>query len=149
MQSRSSVEASRANAVEVSPEALEAHRIFAGTPRYGTDIRNTDAAKDLPQETSQTHALSFNKGCYLGQEIVERIHSRGQVHRTFTAFTLTGELPTLPTPLEANGKSAGELTSAVQIGDALYALGYARREALDTHATITYAGGTATPRSIK
>jgi folate-binding protein YgfZ len=135
--------------LELSPEALEAYRILSGTPRYGIDIRNTDTHKDLPQETAQTHALNFNKGCYVGQEIVERIHSRGNVHRIFTPFTLTGELPTLPTPLEANGKPAGELTSAVQIGDTIYALGYARREALDTHATLTYAGGTATPRKIQ
>jgi folate-binding protein YgfZ len=124
-------------------ETLEAFRIYSGTPKFGTDIRD----RDLPQETGQTHALHFAKGCYLGQEIVERIRSRGQVHRTFTRFTLTGSLPTeLPAPLEANAKPAGELTSAAQIGDTLYALGYARREALDTHATLTYPGGTAAPR---
>ena len=111
--------------------------------RYGTDIRNTESAKDLPQETGQTHALHFAKGCYLGQEIVERIRSRGQVHRQFTQFKLTGSLPTLPAPLEANSKPAGELTSAAAIGDTIYALGYARREALDTHQPLTYPGGTA------
>jgi folate-binding protein YgfZ len=131
---------------EATTEALEAHRIHAGTPRYGTDIRNTDAAKDLPQETAQTHALHFSKGCYLGQEIVERIHSRGNVHRTFAKFTLTGTLPTLPTPLESNGKSVGELTSAANVGDTILALGYARREALDTHQPLTYSGGTAAQR---
>jgi folate-binding protein YgfZ len=124
---------------ELSPEALKAHRILTTTPRYGQDIRD----RDLPQETAQTHALHFAKGCYLGQEIVERIRSRGQVHRTFTQFRLTGTLPELPAPLEANGKPAGELTSAIQIGDDLIALGYARREALDTHQTLTYPGGTA------
>jgi folate-binding protein YgfZ len=132
-------------AVELSPEAIEAHRILSGTPKYGTDIRNTETAKDLPQETAQTHALNFNKGCYLGQEIVERIHSRGQVHRTFTQFTLEGTLPAVPTPLQANGKSAGELTSVAQIGDTFVALGYARREALDTNQTLTYSGGIAKP----
>jgi folate-binding protein YgfZ len=137
-------------ALEVSLETLEAFRIYSGTPRYGIDIRNTETAKDLPQETAQTHALNFNKGCYLGQEIVERIHARGQVHRTFTRFTLTGTLPTeLPAPLEANSKPAGEITSVAQIGDTIYALGYARREALDTHATLTYPGGTATPLNPK
>jgi folate-binding protein YgfZ len=137
-------------AQELSPETLEAFRIYSGTPRYGIDIRNTETAKDLPQETAQTHALNFNKGCYLGQEIVERIHARGQVHRTFTRFTLTGTLPTeLPAPLEANSKPAGEITSVAQIGDTIYALGYARREALDTHATLTYPGGTATPLNPK
>jgi folate-binding protein YgfZ len=131
--------------VLLSPETIEAHRILSGTPKYGTDIRNTETAKDLPQETAQAHALNFNKGCYLGQEIVERIHSRGQVHRTFTRFTLEGTLPAVPTPLEANGKSAGELTSVAQIGDTLVALGYARREALETHQPLTYSGGTAKP----
>lgn len=133
---------------EASPDALEAERIFSAVPQYGTDIRNTDAAKDLPQETNQPHALHFNKGCYLGQEIVERIRSRGQVHRLFTAFELTGELPSeLPASLESEGKAAGELTSATQIGDKLYALGYARREFLELKKPITYAGGSATPRS--
>jgi folate-binding protein YgfZ len=133
------------NAKLVSPEALEAHRILTSTPKYGQDIRNTETHKDLPQETAQTHALHFAKGCYLGQEIVERIRSRGQVHRTFTQFRLTGTLPELPAPLEANGKPTGELTSAIQIGDDLIALGYARREALETHQSLIYPGGTALP----
>jgi folate-binding protein YgfZ len=132
---------------ETTPEAQEALRILSATPKFGVDI--TD--KYLPQETAQTHALNFNKGCYLGQEIVERIHSRGQVHRTFTAFVLTGSLPTLPAPLTAAAlstgdpaKPAGELTSAMQIGDTLHALGYLRREFATAH--LTYPGGSATPK---
>ncbi len=133
----------------ISWMALEAHRILTATPKYDVDIRNTETHKDLPQETAQTHALHFNKGCYLGQEIVERIRSRGQVHRTFTAFTLTGELPSLPAPLEAaiagQTRPAGELTSAMRIGDTIHALGYLRRE-FATH-PLTYPGGTATPKN--
>ena len=135
-------------AVDVSSEAIEAHRILSGTPKYGIDIRNTDTAKDLPQETNQTHALHFNKGCYLGQEIVERIRSRGQVHRVFTQFTLTGSVPTsLPAPLEATlagqPRPAGDITSAMQIGDTIHALGYLRREFAT--APLTYPGGTVAP----
>lgn len=135
---------------EVSAHTLEQLRLLEGKPLFGQDIRNTETARDLPQETSQTHALHFSKGCYLGQEIVERIHSRGQVHRQFLAFRLNGDLPaTLPAPLEAAGKPAGELTSAglVQLpeGPILVALGYARREALDSRQTFSYAGGTAHP----
>lgn len=129
---------------EVSAETLEHLRLLEGAPRYATDIRD----RDLPQETNQPQALHFNKGCYLGQEIVERIRSRGQVHRLFTKFELTGSLPgELPAPLESNGKPAGELTSAAQVGDKLLALGYARREFLDTHQPLTYSGGSAIPRS--
>jgi folate-binding protein YgfZ len=138
-----------AGAIDLSDEAQEAYRILSGTPRYGTDIRNSDTAKDLPQETAQTHALHFAKGCYLGQEIVERIRSRGQVHRTFTRFTLTGEMPSLPAQLTANDKPAGDITSVVLIGDTIHALGYIRRELLETHAPITYPGGTATPSASR
>ena len=134
------------SALPISPETLEAHRILSATPKYGQDIRNTETNKDLPQETAQTHALHFAKGCYLGQEIVERIRSRGQVHRTFTQFTLTGSLPTLPAPIEAAGKPVGELTSAADVpGHGLIALGYLRREAFTQ--PLTYPGGTAIPRT--
>jgi len=133
---------------EISTEALEVLRLLEGRPLYGRDITE----KYLPQETNQPQALHFNKGCYLGQEIVERIRSRGQVHRLLTPLTLTGNLPTdFPTPLEADGKPVGEITSAALVplpgGDQLLALGYVRREALDTHATLTYPGGTAAPRT--
>ncbi len=57
-----------------------------GVPLYGVDIRE----RDLPQETEQMRALNFNKGCYVGQEIVERIRSRGNVHRKFTGFLVEG-----------------------------------------------------------
>ncbi len=139
-------------AVSLSTDILEQLRILEARPRYGTDIRNTETAKDLPQETAQTHALHFAKGCYLGQEIVERIRSRGQVHRQFTPFRLEGAVPptTFPIPLEANGKPAGELTSAIPLptteGPLWLALGYARRELLETHTPLTYPGGTAHPR---
>jgi folate-binding protein YgfZ len=65
---------------------LEAFRIAEGIPAYGIDM----AERDLPQETSQMRALHFNKGCYLGQEIVERIRSRGNVHRHLRPLELTG-----------------------------------------------------------
>ncbi len=144
------VELNDSEAVPVSSRALEHLRLLEGTPLYGQDIRNSETARDLPQETSQTQALHYSKGCYLGQEIVERIHSRGQVHRQFMAFRLTGELPeTLPAALEAAGKPAGEITSAAVVplaeGPTLVALGYARREALDTGQTLSYSGGIALP----
>jgi folate-binding protein YgfZ len=128
------------NLQEASSQTLEDLRILEATPRFGTDIRD----RDLPQETAQTHALHFAKGCYLGQEIVERIRSRGQVHRTFAQFELSGSLPTLPATLEANGKPAGELTSATNLGDRILALGYIRREFLG--ANLTYPNGTAVTR---
>ena len=130
-----------AGAIPIDAAALEQLRILEGTPRYGADIRD----KELPQETNQSRALHFNKGCYLGQEIVERIHSRGNVHRTFSAFRLQGSLPAAGTLLEADGKQVGELTSVSAIGATQLALGYIRREALDRSLQITYPGGAAIP----
>jgi folate-binding protein YgfZ len=139
-----------ANAIPCDPQSFEALRILEGTPLYGIDIRNSEKARELPQETAQTRALHFNKGCYLGQEIVERIRSRGNVHRTFAAFRLEGQLPAAGTPLEADAKSVGELTSVAAITlpndtPIQLALGYIRREALDRNLPLHYPGGTATP----
>lgn len=118
-----------AGAKMVGPEALELLRIASGTPRYGQDIRE----RDLPQETEQARALNFSKGCYIGQEIVERIRSRGAVHRKFTGFDVQGELPAPGAKVTADGKEIGEITSAASLpleGSARpVALGYIRREA--------------------
>src|SRR5262249_57748271 len=73
-----------AGATPVGFEALELWRIAKGVPRYGQDITE----RYLPQETEQTQALHFSKGCYVGQEIVERIRSRGQVHRGLAGFAI-------------------------------------------------------------
>jgi folate-binding protein YgfZ len=127
--------------------ALQSLRILEGTPLYGTDI--TD--RYLPQETNQARALNFNKGCYLGQEIVERIRSRATVHRTLRQFELIGTVPQPGTELRAEGddKPIGEITSAAHFAlpgfPRTLALGFIRNEALERKASITYAGGTATP----
>ncbi|HJW98682.1 MAG TPA: hypothetical protein VJ453_00885 [Terriglobales bacterium] len=137
-----------AGAAPVGSEALEKFRVMIGFPKYGTDIRD----RDLPQETEQDHALNFTKGCYIGQEIVERIRSRGTVHRTFHGFVLEGELPGRGAKLEADGKEVGELTSVNRIptnnGDRPVGLGYIRREALERGAKITYSGGEAKPAEV-
>jgi folate-binding protein YgfZ len=118
-----------AGATPAGAEALELRRIGFGIPRFGIDI----SERDLPQETGQTRALNFTKGCYLGQEIVERIRSRGAVHRMFTALAVEGALPEAATPILADEKEAGEITSSAILplagGDRAVALGYLRREA--------------------
>jgi folate-binding protein YgfZ len=115
----------------VSLDALELLRIASGIPQYGRDIRE----RDLPQETDQQRALHFSKGCYVGQEIVERIRSRGAVHRKFTGFYVEGDLPGAGTKIQldgSDGKEVGEITSVATVpaGDVTrqIALGYIRRE---------------------
>jgi len=120
-----------AGATSVGADALELRRISFGVPKFGVDIRE----RDLPQETGQTRALNFIKGCYLGQEIVERIRSRGAVHRQFTAFAVEGPLPDPASTIVADEKEVGEITSSailpVPKGDRPVALGYLRREAIE------------------
>jgi folate-binding protein YgfZ len=120
----------KAGARPVGAETLELQRIVAGVPRYGVDIRE----RDLPQETEQQRALNFNKGCYIGQEIVERIRSRGAVHRKFSGFVID-EAVQIPAGAKiiVGEKEVGEITGAasLQVADAHWtvALGYIRREA--------------------
>jgi folate-binding protein YgfZ len=112
----------------VGTSALEWLRIAAGIPRYSQDIHE----RDLPQETEQQRALHFSKGCYIGQEIVERIRSRGNVHRKFTGFEVHGPVPQSGAKVQAEDREVGEITSAAMLpapgGDYSVALGYARRE---------------------
>src|SRR5207253_11141506 len=93
----------KTGAKPVGTAAVEVLRIASGIPRYGQDIRE----KDLAQETGQQRALHFTKGCYIGQEIVERIRSRANVHRSFTGFEIRGPLPATGSKIQANGKNVG------------------------------------------
>ena len=118
----------KAGAAPVGTHAIELLRIASGVPQYGKDIRE----RDLPQETEQAQALHFSKGCYVGQEIVERIRSRGAVHRRFTGFSIEGELPSPGSKVFMQGKDIGEITSVAALpvaqGEFRAALGYIRRE---------------------
>jgi folate-binding protein YgfZ len=124
----------KAGARPAGAAALELLRIAAGIPRYGQDLRE----RDLPQESGQDRALHFAKGCYVGQEIVERIRSRGAVHRQFAGFEMEAGVAAAPVPspgtkIQSDGKDVGEITSAALLpapdGDRRVALGYIRREA--------------------
>lgn len=122
-----------AGASPVGFEALELWRVARGVPRYGQDI----SERYLPQETEQMQALHFSKGCYVGQEIVERIRSRGQVHRGFAGFAVADPNAEITpgTKVQREGKDVGEITSVATLPSTngtpsrKLALGYIRREA--------------------
>jgi folate-binding protein YgfZ len=111
-------------AVPATEADAEIARIHNFLPRFGFDI--SDAT--LPQETQMTHALHFQKGCYLGQEIVERIRSRGHVNRQLMGFRLEGHaVPAPGTVINAGGKEAGEVTSAAEAPEGrVFGLAYIR-----------------------
>ncbi len=134
-------------ATPVGSDAFELQRIALGIPSYGQDIRE----RDLPQETEQSRALNFNKGCYVGQEIVERIRSRGNVHRKFTGFVIDGDATSIApgAKIAVAGKEVGEVTSIASLpianGDQTVALGYIRREVSAPGKEVEIAG---TPAKI-
>jgi len=133
-----------AGATPVGSAAVDAFRIAEGIPAFGIDM----VERDLPQETSQMRALHFSKGCYLGQEIVERIRSRGNVHRHLRQLELTGSVPAGGTELTAEGDViAGHITSAAEMklasGSRVFALGMLKGEAEARNLPLAYAGGTA------
>jgi folate-binding protein YgfZ len=120
---------------KAAPEEARVVRLENGVPRYGEDI--TD--RYLVQETQALHAVHFSKGCYLGQEIVERVRSRGQVHRLLSPVQLEGTVPPpAGTKLAAGGNPVAEITSAAYSPalQKVVALAYVRAEALQSKAPL-------------
>lgn len=113
-----------AGAIAATPEDAESVRIENFVPKYGCEITE----HTLPQETQQMHALHFQKGCYLGQEIVERIRSRGHVNRQLMGFRVEfgSNAPPPGTKLMLEGKPAGEVTSSTRSNGAVFGLAYVR-----------------------
>ncbi|MGC2108238.1 MAG: glycine cleavage T C-terminal barrel domain-containing protein [Candidatus Korobacteraceae bacterium] len=137
-----------AGAKPAGSDALEMYRIARGVPRYGVDLRE----RDLPQETGQVHALNFSKGCYIGQEIVERIRARGNVHRAFLGFEMEGDPPQPGSKIRADDKDVGEITSAARVpfpsGKRTLALGYLRREVASPGGTVQVGDHRATVQTL-
>jgi folate-binding protein YgfZ len=154
-----------AGVVRSSEEAFRIVRLENGRPRYGEEI----SERYLAQETNQSRALHFQKGCYLGQEIVERVRSRGQVHRVLVDVHVEATEPPEagtklqtraeaergaadPEPVETASSRAGESIasepSAGEIASAAFspalgkvaALAYVRVEHARPGATLYLAG---------
>lgn len=121
------------------PKEARIVRLENGVPRYGEEITE----RYLVQETRASHAVHTNKGCYLGQEIVERVRSRGQVHRLLMPVRIEGtEAPAPGTKLRAGDKDVAEIASAVHSPalHAVAALAYVRTEAAEGRPEMAVAG---------
>ena len=90
-------------------QAADRVRIEAGIPWFGRDFDEAN----LPQETGEDEAVSYRKGCYLGQEVVARLHFRGQVSKVLCGLEFAvDETPEVGTALALEDRRAGTLTSA-------------------------------------
>ena len=125
-------------------QAFETARLEAGIPRFGVDMDETN----LPLECGiENRAVSYHKGCYIGQEVINRIHSIGHINKELRGLRLADDLPVLPQrgdKLFREGKEIGYITSTVK--SPLFgtiALGYVRCEAnqIGTELTLRMAMG--------
>ena len=97
-------------AVPAVEDSWEAVRVRQGIPRFGVDF----GPRNIPHETQQLHAVSFTKGCYTGQEIVERVRSQGRVRRLLVGVELdSADVPDDLT-VRFDGTEVGVLTSPTQ-----------------------------------
>ncbi len=95
--------------VAVGFETLETLRIEAGVPRFGTELSD----ERIPLEAGLDHAISFNKGCYLGQEIIARLDTRGTPARLLRTLVFDGgAAPAVGAEVEVDGRSVGEVVSS-------------------------------------
>jgi len=129
--------------VEIDRETFDTLRIEAGTPEFGRDLTE----KNLPQELGRDdRAISFVKGCYLGQETVARIDALGHVNQMLRGFRLNSQEGRLAPGdvLRSDGKQVGHLTStAFSPGwNTWLALGYLRESAKSLQVPITVVNAT-------
>lgn len=121
----------------LSGAEMEARRISAGIPAVPLDI----GPGDLPQEGGlETGAVSFNKGCYLGQEVMARLQSMGTPRRRLFRVTGQGPIPPVGTPLQQDGRVIGEMRSAVATTSGFIGLAMLQLALLKTGQPLTAAG---------
>ncbi|HVY71101.1 MAG TPA: glycine cleavage T C-terminal barrel domain-containing protein [Verrucomicrobiae bacterium] len=123
-------------------EAFEIARIEAGRPRFGADMDESNLA---PETGIESRAISYSKGCYIGQEVIARVRTYGQVAKALRGLRFAGELAVMPKTgdrLFAGDKEVGYLTSVTKSPalDAVIALGYVRREASEIGAEVAIQG---------
>jgi folate-binding protein YgfZ len=124
--------------------ALSAQRLSQGVPWFGYDF----GEKQIPHEAGlQDSHISYTKGCYTGQEIVERVRSRGQVNRKRVELLFSGEtVPEAGAPLVLEGKEVGFVTRAAKnfFPPSVIGMGYLRKEGNALGTELESAAGTAT-----
>jgi folate-binding protein YgfZ len=124
--------------------ALSGMRLAQGVPWFGYDF----GEKQIPHEAGlQDSHINYTKGCYTGQEIVERVRSRGQVNRQRVRLAFSGDVvPEQEASLTLEGKEVGHVTRAARAWDPARILGmaYVRKEAAAAGTVLQWASGTAT-----
>lgn len=123
-------------------EAFDIARVQAGIPRFGIDMTEANLA---PEAGISERAINYNKGCYIGQEVLNRLRTFAEVNKKLCRLKLAGELSNLPeqgTRILKDGKEAGFLTSTARIPDGpVCGLGYMRKQWFEPHQSFQLADG--------
>jgi tRNA-modifying protein YgfZ len=130
-------------AVLVGLHVYETARIAAGVPRFGSDI----TPENFPAEVGiLERAVSFEKGCYPGQETVARMYYRGHPNKKLYRFAFEGTPPPPDTEILQNGRQVGKITSLtpLPVSGEMFALGYLSRNA-DTREALHAGDATLQP----
>jgi hypothetical protein len=130
----------------VDEAAWELARVRRHTPRFAADFDS----RNYPQEAGlKERAVSFQKGCYLGQEVVCMLESRGKLSKRLVALSLPGDVrPEVESEISAEGKGVGRITSSVRDGDAALALGYVKAAYAEVGAKVDVGGAAAEVKAI-
>lgn len=126
-----------AGATLIGRDVLEVLRVEAGLPRYGADLTDTT----IPLEAHLESSISYNKGCYIGQEVIARATFRGQMSRKLVGLLLGAHTPAPGTALFNGEKRVGWITSVVDSparGEHV-ALGYVHRTLLEAGTRLSLA----------
>jgi folate-binding protein YgfZ len=130
----------QAGATPVGLGALEVLRVEQGTPRFGADMDE----KTIPLEANLQRAIHYQKGCYIGQEVIARATFRGHVNRHLVGLRFAGPAPAPRAELFTGDRRVGWVTSVVEsprLGT--IGLGYAHRDVGQPGTELALAGGTA------
>lgn len=127
-----------AGGTRVGPEALDILRVEAGIPRFGRDF----GPDNFPQETGIEEAVSYTKGCYLGQEVVARIHYRGGVQNLLRGLVFDRDAAAGAQILH-DGRAAGRATTVVRspVLDKTAGLGILHKRAAEPGTLVEVEGG--------
>lgn len=119
-------------------DAYELARVAAGLPRYGVDMTEDTN----PLEANLERDISYNKGCYVGQEVIAKATFRGHVNKKLARLSFPGELPAPGTELNLDGRVVGRVTSAVALPDGRkLGLGYVKRDLAKPGVALQLASG--------
>jgi tRNA-modifying protein YgfZ len=128
-----------------SPD-YEAERVVAGIPKWGHDMGPKTLPPELGTDFESRH-ISYQKGCYTGQEVLMRIHSRGHTNRTWVGLVSSSPIPVGAT-VERNGKPVGTVSSAAPSTLVGFAAATLRNEAAQEGEQVTIDGVEATVRQM-